>query len=114
MLEKIKKLFKRGKDVAVAVPKVATSVIKEEFDEIKDLQITEVDNVQAELIASVAIAAMTSMGIPSSTAMREVIKQASAYCIRDFKQGCTNPQNLIVMRVINKVREVREARNLSQ
>ncbi|MBQ2350083.1 MAG: hypothetical protein II393_02285 [Cytophagales bacterium] len=110
LLGKIKKIFTKTKDVPVNTVKVTHSVINEEIQEIKDLNLTEVDQLQGDIIASVAIAAMTSMGIPVSGVMKDIIAASAAYALRDFKEGCTNPEKLIVMRIINKVKEQREAR----
>lgn len=93
-----------GKFIGVT-PKVVVEAANEEFQEIKDLNLTEVDNTQGEIVASIAIAAMNSLGIPCSMAMKEIIKASAAYAIRDFKEGSTNPEKLIVMRVINKYKE---------
>ena len=105
MLKKIANIFKKGGDVAKATPKVITKTISEEIEEIKDLNLTEVDKVQGELIATVAVQAMNSLGIPYSMAMKEVIKTSAAYCLRDLKEGSTNPNKLIIMRVVNNYRE---------
>lgn len=110
MLEKIKTILKIGK----ASPKIIASVAKEEIDEIKDLNLTETDQLQGDIVASVAVAAMASMGIPCSLTMREIIKTSAAYAIRDFKEGSTNPEKLIVMRVVNKIREIKEAKAQEQ
>lgn len=110
MLDKIKKFFKKETKVVSQIPKGTLDVVKEEIDEIKDLNLTEVDQVQGEIIASIAVTAMASMGIPSSQTMREIIKVSSAYALRDFKEGCTNPKNLIVMRVVNKIKEIKESK----
>ena len=117
MLNKIKNIFTNNKDKvkdienkATILPKAVVGAAKEEIEEIKDLNLTEVDQVQGDIVASVAIAAMASMGIPVSVTMREIIKTSAAYAIRDFKEGYTNPEKLIVMRVINKVHEIRDAK----
>ena len=121
MLNKIKGIFtsnknkvKDIKDKATILPKAVVGAAKEEIKEIKDLNLTEVDQVQGDIVASVAIAAMASMGIPVSATMREIIKTSAAYAIRDFKEGYTNPEKLIVMRVINKVHEIRDAKVAEQ
>lgn len=114
MLEKIKKIFKREKKIVKNTAKVVSSTVKEEIAEIKDLNLSEVDQVQGEIIASVAVTAMMSMGIPCSATMREIIKTSAAYALRDFKEGCTNPEKLIVMRVLNKIKEIKEQRALEQ
>lgn len=106
MLERIKKLFK----IAKVTPKVTATVINEEIAEIKDLNLTEVDKMQGELIASAAVAALTAAGLPSSISEREIIKLAAAYTIRDIKEGSTNPEKLIVMRVISKYKEMLAAK----
>lgn len=110
MLDKIKSIFKRGKDDVQVFPKAVVTATKEEIAEIKDLNLTEVDQLQGEVIASIAITAMASMGIPASITMREIIKTSAAYAIRDFKEGYTNPEKLIVTRVINKIHELRDAK----
>ena len=114
MLDKVKKLFKREKEIIHNTGKVVSSTVKEEIAEIKDLNLTEVDQVQGEIIASIAITAMMSMGIPCSATMREIIKTSAAYALRDFKEGCTNPEKLIVMRVLNKIKEIKEQIALEQ
>lgn len=121
MLNKIKGIFTSNKDKAKDIkdkasilPKAVVGAAKEEIKEIKDLNLTEVDQVQGDIVASVAIAAMASMGIPVTATMREIIKTSAAYAIRDFKEGYTNPEKLIVMRVINKVHEIRDAKAAEQ
>ena len=117
MLNKIKNIFTSHKDKAedikdkaTILPKALVGAAKEEIKEIKDLNLTEVDQLQGDVIASIAITAMVSMGIPVTATMREIIKTAAAYAIRDFKEGYTNPEKLIVVRVINKIHEIRDAK----
>lgn len=112
MFEGIKNIFTKTKDgvektekVIKVTPKVTMKVIKEEIEEIKDLHVTEADNIQAEMITDVAITAMTALGIPSSIAVKEIIKTSIAYGLRDIKEGSTNPQKLIAMRVVNAYKE---------
>lgn len=112
MFEKLKEILTGTRVVIKSTPKVIASSINEEIAEIKDLNLTEVDNVQGEVVASVAIAAMNSLGIPCSMAMKEIIKTSAAYAIRDFKEGSTNPEKLIVARVINKYKEKLAAKNM--
>lgn len=114
MIDLIKRIFKREKKIMQNTHTVLSSTVKEEIAEIKDLNLSEVDQVQGEVIASIAIAAMTAYGIPCSATMREIIKMSAAYGIRDFKEGCTNPEKLIVMRVINKIKEIREAKAMEK
>ena len=121
MLDKIKNIFSRGADktkeglsTAKVIPKALVEATKEEIKEIKDLNLTEVDQLQGEVIASVAITAMSAMGIPASATMREIIKTSAAYTLRDFKEGYTNPEKLIVTRVLNKIKELRDAKSLRQ
>lgn len=121
MLNKIKNIFTSNKDKAedikdkaTILPKALVGAAKEEIKEIKDLNLTEVDQLQGDVIASIAITAMASMGIPVTATMREIIKTAAAYAIRDFKEGYTNPEKLIIMRVINKVHEIRDAKAAEQ
>lgn len=110
MLNKIKNIFIKPKEVVTNTGKVITSVAKEEIAEIKDLNLTEVDKLQGDVVANVAVAVMASMGIPCSLTMKEIIKTSAAYAIRDFKEGYTNPEKLIVTRVINKIHEIKEAK----
>ena len=110
VIEKIKKLFKRSKDTVKVLPEALVKAANEEVKEIKDLNLTEVDQLQGEVIASVAITTMAAMGIPCSLTMREIIKTSAAYALRDFKEGYTNPEKLIVTRVINKIHELRDAK----
>jgi len=117
MIDKIKKLFikeKKVKDTIEVLPKALVEAAKDEVKEIKDLNLTEVDQLQGEIIANVAVTAMASMGIPSSLTMREIIKSSAAYALRDFKEGYTNPEKLIVTRVINKVHELRDAKAMQK
>lgn len=121
MLNKIKNILtsnkNKAKDIknkAAILPEAIVGAAKEEIREIKDLNLTEVDQVQGDIVASVAMAAMASMGIPVSATMREIIKTSAAYAIRDFKEGYTNPEKLIVMRVINKIHEIRDAKAVEQ
>lgn len=107
---KILDFFKKKKDNVKVVNKAIAEAIEDEVKEIKDLNLTEVDQLQGEVIASIAVAAMTSMGIGCSLTMREIIKTSAAYALRDFKEGYTNPEKLIVTRVLNKIRELRDAK----
>lgn len=93
-----------------STPKVVAGAAKEEIAEIKDLNLTEVDKMQGEMVASVAVAALAQIGVPASVTEREIIKTAAAYVIRDIKEGSTNPEKLILMRVINKYREALAAK----
>lgn len=111
MFEGLKNIFKKTGKVVKATPGVTTKVIKEEIEEIKDLTLTETDKLQADVITGVAITAMAALGIPASTAVRDVMQTAIAYGIRDLKEGNTNPQKLIVMRVVNAYKERIEMRN---
>ena len=90
LLQEVKEDDKdKAKDIkykATILPKAVVGAAKEEIKEIKDLNLTEVDQVQGDIVASVAIAAMASMGIPVSATMREIIKTSAAYAIRDFKE----------------------------
>lgn len=112
-----KDLFKRVSNrvdkvdtIVKNTPKVVVSATTEEIKEIKDLNLTEVDQMQGEMIASVASMALQQIGIPISVTEREVIKTAAAYVIRDIKEGSTNPEKLILMRVIHKYKEALSAK----
>lgn len=117
MFDKIEGLLNSGKnkagdikDTAKIMPEAVVGAVEEEVSEIKDLNLTEVDQLQGDIIAGVVMATMCQMGIPTNATMRQIIATSSAYVLRDFKEGYTNPEKLIVMRVINKIRELREAK----
>lgn len=90
--------------------KAVAEAVKDEIQEVKDLNLTEADKLLGDTIATVATTVMTTYGIPCSDVQKQIISKAAAYAIRDFKEGCTNPDKLIVMRVCNKLHEEREAR----
>lgn len=106
ILHKVIETDKKVEKTQQAIAKATVYAVKEEIQEIKDLNLTEVDKTQGDIVADVAITAMASMGIPASATMKQIISTSAAYTIRDIKEGCTNPNKLIVMRVVNKVREL--------
>lgn len=119
MLNKIKEFLSNNRKVVEktgvivkATPTVTHTVIKEEIAEIKDLSLTEVDKAQAEMIAAIAISAMMSLGIPVTASLKEIMTTAIAYGLRDIKEGCTNPEKLIVSRVVSRYKEKLAERNL--
>lgn len=125
MFDKLKKILQRENNIELGGlddkieqaaevveedTKAVAEAVKDEIQEVKDLNLTEADKLLGDTIAGIAITVMTSYGIPCSDVQKQIISKAAAYAIRDFKEGCTNPDKLIVMRVCNKLREEREAR----
>ena len=109
-VDKVDYVVKEAPKVVVEDTKAVAEAVKDEIQEVKDLNLTEADKLLGDTIACVAITVMTTYGIPCSDIQKQIISKAAAYAIRDFKEGCTNPDKLIVMRVCNKLHEEREAR----
>lgn len=84
---------------------VFKNVIRDEVEEIKDLVITDQDREDADRLVSLVKAAANSYGVPIPDELKEVLSTALAYGVRDLKDGFKNPDNLIVVRIINELRE---------
>ena len=84
---------------------IARNVAKEEISEIKDITPTDEDYKQGQAMAVIAIAALSSMGIPVAGLAEPIIAKVFAYGIRDVKDGVENNDKLIISRVIEEVRK---------
>lgn len=80
-------------------------VIKDEIEEIKNLEITGDDIAQAEALTNVVCLALAGMGIPVGMIGRKTIQIALTYGIRDLKDGIDNPCQLVAGRVIEEVKK---------
>lgn len=109
-VDKVDDVIKEAPKAVINDTKAVVQAVKDEIQEVKDLNLTEADKLLGDTIATVATTVMTTYGIPCSDVQKQIISKAAAYAIRDFKEGCTNPDKLIVMRVCNKLHEEREAR----
>lgn len=79
---------------------------KKEIQEIKELELTEEDKKQAEVIGNLAIAALASYGIILPVLAQSVLKKAIGYGLRNLKDGVKTPDKLLVKRIINEIREL--------
>lgn len=90
----IKKIFK---SIGIA--------IKDEAEEVRNLQITEEDKSQAEFLESAVSVAAASVGIYYPTALRPIIKEVIAIALRDGKDGISSPSKLIISRLVKNYKE---------
>lgn len=79
--------------------------MKDEVQEIKELKITPEDEKQATTIANIVSDAMALYGIPVGGAGRVIMRKVIAYSLRDLKDGIKTPENLILSRVVNELKE---------
>lgn len=98
MLDKIKAFFGIG-----------YNVVKAEIEEFKVIEPTEDDIKQGEYAATLAVTAMSGMGYGCSASVQEAIAKAFSYVIRNGKDGFVDKDKLIVCRIINEIRERRNA-----
>lgn len=75
-----------------------------EIEEIKAIVPTQQDLDEAEALACLAVAAMSSLGVPAVVLQKAIIKKVFAYGIRDIKNGVKSPQDLLLSRIIKEVR----------
>ena len=79
--------------------------IKDEVEEIRNLQVTEEDKSQAEFLESAVSVAAASVGIYYPTALRPIVKEAIAIALRDGKDGVSSPSKLIISRLVNNYKK---------
>lgn len=90
------------------VKKILKSIgitIKDEVEEVRNLQVTEEDKSQAEFLESAVSVAAASVGIYYPTALRPIIKEVIAIALRDGKDGISSPSKLIISRLINNYKK---------
>ena len=93
------------KDVVKAFFRIHKNVIKGEIDEIKNLSPTEEDYAKGEVMATTAVAVMSSMGIGCSALAHKIIAKVFAYGIRDIKDGLEDNKKLIIGRVVEEIKK---------
>ena len=76
---------------------------KSEVEEIKELKVTEEDLLQAEKYSLIVVSALTSAGFAFSPLLQPVLKIALGYCIRDIKDGETQPDKLLIKRIFSEL-----------
>ena len=79
--------------------------IKDEAEEIRNLQVTEEDKTQAEFLESAVSVAAASVGIYYPAALRPIVKEVIAIALRDGKDGLSSPSKLIISRLVNNYKE---------
>lgn len=93
MLDKIKKIFR-----------INHKVVKDEFNEIRNLNITDEDRDQAQKLAVLVAAGLAACGIPCGVLGQKVIAHILTYALRDLKDGVESNDKLIIKRVINEIK----------
>lgn len=84
--------------------KIGKNVVKGEVQEIVNLKPTEDDYKQGEQLATIAVGAMTAMGIPLPAIGVTIMGKAFAYGIRDIRDGVEEPDKLIIGRIIDEIK----------
>lgn len=84
---------------------IKKKVVKDEIEEIKNLEITEEDEKQAKMLTVVVIVALNEMGIPVTAIGAKVIETAISYGLRNLKDGIEAPEKLLIGRIINEVKK---------
>lgn len=87
--------------------KTTKNVVKEEVKEIKDLTPTSEQYKKGEAMSVIAIAALSSMGIPVAAVAEPVIAKVFAYGIADLEAGVEDNQKLIIARVIAELKKAK-------
>lgn len=94
MFDKLKALFRVNK-----------KVVKDEVHEITQLNITQEDEEQAQQLAVLVVAGLAACGIPVGVLGQKIIEKVLVYALRDLKDGVTEPDKLIIKRVVNEVKK---------
>lgn len=79
-----------------------------EIEEIKSIVPTDEDIVQADALASIAVAAMASMGVPALAIQSMIIKKVIAYGLRDIKNGVKSPKDLLLSRIVHELKNINQ------
>ena len=79
--------------------------IKDEAEEIRNLQVTEEDKAQAEFLETAVSVAAASVGVYYPTVLRPIVKEAIAIALRDGKDGLSSPSKLIIGRLVKSYKE---------
>ena len=85
------------------IPRAICKALKDEIKEIKDIDITEEDTKEAELITRLIVAVLNSYGVPVPEQLQTVFKTTLKYGIRDIKDGCKTHDKFIVKRILNEL-----------
>lgn len=101
-------------DKIKTILRINKNVIEGEIDEIKSLKVTEEDEKQGEAVATLAVTACTSMGIPLGVVGQKILTKVFAYAIRDIKDGASSPNKLIIGRVIDEIKKEHNKNNSTQ
>lgn len=78
---------------------------KDEKEEIQNLQITSVDKNEAAILTNLIAAVLSSYGVPSTREQNKAMEKALAYGIRDLKEGIKEPHRLLVVRIVDELKE---------
>lgn len=81
------------------------NVAKEEIKEIKDITPSEEQREKGRVVAVIAIAALSSMGIPIAGVAEPIIAKVFAYGIADLEAGIEDNEKLIVQRVLEELKK---------
>ena len=88
--------------------KAISRAFKAEAKEVKNLQVTPEDEEQAKQLAKLTRAALLAAGIPVPPLADIILERALAYGLRDLKDGVKDNDKLIIARVINEIKDMKE------
>lgn len=83
--------------------------IKDEAEEIRNLQVTEKDKAQAAFLESAVSVAAASVGVYYPNTLRPIVREAITIALRDGKDGISSPSKLIISRLVNNYKEQKDS-----
>lgn len=95
-------------DIIKKTFRINHTVIKDEVNEIKNLDITDEDKAQGKAAAVLVASAMAACGVPMGALGQPVLEKVLPYVIRDAKDGISTPDKLIIKRIVNEVKKEKE------
>lgn len=81
-------------------------VARDEIEEVINLEPTKEDFEQGEKLAAMAAAVMAGCGVAIPAIGITAIEKSFAYGIRNFKDGVVDNDKLIIVRIINELKEL--------
>lgn len=79
--------------------------VQAEIQEIRNLQITEKDKLEAKALAKLIKAAANSYGIPVPDNIDKILEKTLSIGIRDLKDGFKHPENLLLLRIRGELKK---------
>lgn len=91
------KLFKKS-------VKITHEVARDEIEELKSLQFTDKDKIQAEVLTTIIIASLNACGVSVGNLSSKVIEKAVLYGLKDLKEAVKDTDKLIIKRIAKAIK----------